>query len=150
MFCGGQADQDDRWFVYNWRITSFVIFGFMFWCASMGSMSIVWLALAYLFSTVNVTPETKIKEEEAQDDVSIKQESEVESVGASKFPPARHGPLQTEAGLESEGDDRKSETSTASETEQAEGEDGTGTGLESAEARGVQRRRSRMFHEEDT
>lgn len=116
----------------------------------MGSMSIVWLVLAYLFSTVNVTPETKIKEEEAQDDVSIKQESEEESVGTSKFPPARHGPLQTEAEPESDGDDRKSEVFLTSEAEQAEGEEGTRTGLESAETRGVQRRRSRMFHEEDT
>lgn len=141
----------ERWFVYNWRLTSFVLFGFIFWFVSMLSTTIVWISLAYLFSGKGKGQgETTIKQE-TPDDASIKDEDEDEDSGdLSRFPPAH-----TKTEHDSEEGDPRSEQASTSETEDAgdtrdTSHGGMGTGVESAGDRGVQRRRSRMFEGDET
>lgn len=133
--------------MYNWRITSFVLFGFMFWLVSMLSTSLVWIALAYLFSGKGKGQGDKaIKPETPDDETSIKDEDEDEDRGGlSRFPPDN----------DSEEENARPEPASTSETEDAShardiGHGGMGTGVESAGDRGVQRRRSRMFEGEQS
>ena len=127
---------------------------------SMASTSIVWIVLAYSFGSSDEAQESGIKQE-TQSDTSIKEESDDESVDISKFPSSSHGPpskIKTEHDSE---EDVKPEASIASEAEETDsgspeeeagdsaGHGGAGTGLESAEDRGIQRRRSRIFKEEE-
>ncbi|KAJ5561526.1 Survival protein SurE-like phosphatase/nucleotidase [Penicillium sp. DV-2018c] len=61
-----------RWLMYNWKITSFVVFSSLFWSVSMLSASLTWLAMTWILESI---PKDEIKEE--SEDV-IKQESEDE------------------------------------------------------------------------
>lgn len=49
------ADRKVSWAMYNWRLTSFVVFGFLFWSISMASAGLAWLVLASLLSSRNDT-----------------------------------------------------------------------------------------------
>ena len=135
-----------------------MIFGFMFWCMSMTSTSIVWIILTYSFGSSDSDQGSRIKQE-MESDTSIKEESDDESVDISKFP-SRRGPLSKIKAEHDSEEDVKPEASSASEAEETDsgspedeagdsaGHGGAGTGLEGAEDRGVQRRRSRLFKEE--
>lgn len=119
----------------------------------MVSMSVVWLVLAYMLSTAREIRETE------RGGTPIKEESDDESADPAGFPSSGHGqpPEENEAGYDSE-EEVKQEPSPSATTSEA-GDDnatdstahgGTGTGIESAEARGVQRRRSHLFKVEDS
>lgn len=121
----------------------------------MVSTSIVWAFLAYAFSDTDKEPQETAIKPETRDDEPIKEEAE-DSAGPSRFPLE-----DTKASDDSEEEDIKLETATTSEVEDAEGDtqehvggytshSGMGTALESAEARGVQRRRSHLFQGQDS
>lgn len=126
----------------------------------MASTSIVWIVLAYSFGSSDGEQGSGIKQE-TQSDTSIKEESDDESVDISKFPSSSRGPppkkIKTEhdseedvkpaASIASEGEE--TDSSPTDEAGDSAGHGGAGTGLESAEDRGVQRRRSRIFKEEE-
>ena len=128
----------------------------------MASTSIVWIILAYSFGSSDGDQETKIKQE-TRSDTLVKEESDDESVDISKFPSSSsHGPpskkIKTEHDSEENVNPEPSTTSEAEETDSGSpadeagdsaGHGGAGTGLESAEDRGIQRRRSRIFKEEE-
>lgn len=127
----------------------------------MASTSIVWIVLAYSFGSSDGEQGSGIKQE-TQSDTSIKEESDDESVDISKFPSSSRGPSSKKIKTEHDSEEEvKSEASVANEAEETDsgspeeeagdsaGHGGAGTGLESAEDRGVQRRRSRIFKEEE-
>ncbi|KAB8229973.1 seipin [Aspergillus alliaceus] len=136
-----------RWMMYNWKITSFIIFSSLFWGVCMTSASISWAILASLSSTGRNGSESEVKEE-AGDEIPIKQEpseetpSLMEATSSSSNNPAEKGKVKKE--YEYEADDDESDGSRPFE------EVGSGTGVESAEARGVQRRRNRLFKDEQS
>ncbi|OJJ51484.1 hypothetical protein ASPZODRAFT_12305 [Penicilliopsis zonata CBS 506.65] len=140
-----------RRIMYNWRITAFVTFTTVFWSTSMVSASIAWLVLAsFAGGKGNKTP-TKLKneaikkeEEPEESDVSIKEESDEET---EQFPIEREEEEEEEEeGGEGEEEDQTQPqqitTDTSADSDVDDPGVGTGTGLESAEARGIQRRRS--------
>lgn len=125
----------------------------------MASTSIVWIILTYSFGSSDSDQGSRIKQE-MESDTSIKEESDDESVDISKFRSSSRGPLSKIKTEHDSEEDVKPEASSASEAEETDsgspedeagdsaGHRGAGTGLESAEDRGVQRRRSRLFKEE--
>ncbi|RAL15561.1 seipin [Aspergillus homomorphus CBS 101889] len=140
-----------RWTMYNWRLTSFVIFGFMFWSVSMVTGGMVWAALAILFHRSNGEEKDIVKTENDSETI-VKSEDTDELSSPFDIPsdPAytRRLKIKREIDMEEEGDymnedtdeDRGAGPSDVSRT-------GSGSGLESAPARGVQRRRSHIFRE---
>ncbi|OJJ61067.1 hypothetical protein ASPSYDRAFT_42921 [Aspergillus sydowii CBS 593.65] len=143
-----------RWIMYQWRMPSFFVFSFMFWAVSMFSFSICWVTLACLFNT-------NVKEEEEEDENGVKTESESESEPTIKEEPSEKLELP-EAEYSSGLSEREPETESDDELDRdADRKDqimtpepgpseaaGSGTATESAEASGIQRRRSRLFREE--
>ena len=102
--------------MYRWKITSFVVFSSLFWSVSILSASLTWLTLTWVLGT---TPKDEIKEEPRD---LVKNESDDD--------------------ISSEESVKKEESETRLlHSYPAEGE-AIGSGLESAEARGVQKRRS--------
>lgn len=110
--------------MYRWKITSFVVFSSLFWFVSLSSASLTWLALTW---ALGAEPKTEIKEES---DRLVKDE------------PA------TEDEIDSSDESVKKEEpdSRLLHSLPLEGET-VGSGRESAEARGVQRRRSHTKRE---
>ncbi|KAJ5481319.1 hypothetical protein N7475_000131 [Penicillium sp. IBT 31633x] len=116
-----------RWLMYRWKITSFVVFSSLFWSVSMLSASLTWLALTWILGTIS---ENEIKGEPEE---LIKEESE-----------------ELETSEESSGIKKEEPESRLLSDYPAEGEGaGQGSGLESAEARGLQKRRSHTTPETD-
>lgn len=108
--------------MYRWKITSFVVFSSLFWSVSMLSASLTWLALTWILET---TPKNPIKQEPAD---LIKQESEDGDTSEESLEIKKEEPeSRLLCSYPAEGD-----------------RSGTGSGLETAEARGVQRRRSHL------
>ncbi|KAE8138061.1 putative adipose-regulatory protein-domain-containing protein [Aspergillus pseudotamarii] len=139
-----------RWMMYNWKITSFFIFSSLFWSICMTSASISWVIIASISSTGTREPEVK---EEAGDETPIKQEPSEETSSLMEAPSASStipgGKRRIKREDEYEADDDESEGSPRDRGTLSSKEVGAGTtGLESAEARGVQRRRSRLFNNE--
>ncbi|KAJ5228223.1 hypothetical protein N7489_008931 [Penicillium chrysogenum] len=117
-----------RWLMYRWKITSFVVFSSLFWSVSVLSAGLTWLAMTWVLGAmpkneIKEEPEDSIKEESGDGDTSD------ESSEVKKEEPEEHERLLSS--YPAEGD-----------------EVGTGSGLESAEARGVQRRRSHLTQTE--
>ncbi|EHA22006.1 hypothetical protein ASPNIDRAFT_56432 [Aspergillus niger ATCC 1015] len=108
-----------RWVMYNWRLTSFVVFGFLFWSVSMASTGLAWVVFASLLSS------RAEKEEDEEDNGGIADEDETDEDNYLYEEDAEDG--------------RGEGPSEAS---------GTGTARESAHARGVQRRRSHIIQED--
>ncbi|KAI9929150.1 hypothetical protein MW887_001554 [Aspergillus wentii] len=150
-----------RWIMYNWRLSSFFVFTFMFWSVSVISTGVVWFILAVLFSTNNGgSDESLIKG--TSDRTPIKEESDDESLDdvsphdLSGTNPSQIKRIKTEHHEEeSKPDYLLSQPHGEGDYSQGDGGEGSsraagaGTGLESAEARGVQRRRSHLIKEED-
>ncbi|KAE8353304.1 putative adipose-regulatory protein-domain-containing protein [Aspergillus coremiiformis] len=140
-----------RRMMYNWKITSFVIFSSLFWCVCMTSASISWVILAALSSAGRDGSQLGVKEE-AGDEPRIKQESfeevfsPMEAPSSSSYDSVEKEKLKRED--EYEADDDESDGSPTDLGVQPSEKSGSGTGLESAEARGVQRRRSHRFTDE--
>lgn len=120
----------------------------------MFSFSLCWVVLACLFNT-------GVKEEEEEDENGVKTEDESESGPTIKeepsekleFPEAEYSSELSEREPETESDDeldrdtdRKDQIMTPESG--PSGAAGSGTATESAEASGIQRRRSRLFREE--
>lgn len=111
-----------RWFMYRWKLTSFVVFSSMFWTVSMASASLTWFILAWIMRPE--TPKGEIKEEEYPE--AIKEEPEDSSSSSESVKVKKEEP----------------ETSLL-QSYPAEGDYAAGLG-ESTEARGVQKRKSHL------
>lgn len=117
------------------------------------SSSIAWLVLASLWST---KPENQINiKQETRGKTPIKEEydDEAADISALDSPSDSHSPKHQQTSRVKKEEDFEEETKPSYTSDTDEGshawpsESGAGTGLESAEARGVQRRRSRLFSE---
>lgn len=117
----------------------------------MTSASISWVIIASLSSTSTREPEVK---EEAVDETPIKQEPSEETSSLMEAPSAPstipEGKQRIKREAEYGADDDESDGSPRDRGTLSSEEVGAGTGLESAEARGVQRRRSRLFNNEQS
>lgn len=144
------------WFMYRWKLTSFLVFTGMFWGVSMTSSAIAWLILSSLFGSRTKTPEESVKKE-GRDDRPIKAEEE-ESDSDSHEASFKREVEQIKQ--EEDSDDQALVDPHAAEADDEDDDDegqriressgpgtdsGIGTSLESASAQGVQRRRSRLF-----
>lgn len=110
--------------MYRWKLTSFAIFSSVFWMLSMASASLTWLLLNTVLQS-EPTPAKTIKDE---DHNNIKD--------APEDSPTSPGP------------DIKEEREESALLQSFLSDDpGVGSGLESAQARGVQRRRSNLKDE---
>lgn len=134
--------------MYNFRLTSFLVFGFLFWVVSMLSTSIVWILLAFLASQKKNKPGAEVKDEQ-QSEASVKDESDDDTLETTSED-SRPGPSDDPSQKIKEEEDPEEGSSAALVGEAARGESGTGTGLESVEARGIQKRRSRILESEDS
>ncbi|KAE8373398.1 putative adipose-regulatory protein-domain-containing protein [Aspergillus bertholletiae] len=138
-----------RWMMYNWKITSFFIFSSLFWSICMTSASMSWVIIASISSMGKREPEVK---DEADDETLIKQEpseetsSLMEAPSTSSTNPEEKRRIKREDDYEA--DDDESDGSPRDRGTLPSEEAGAGTGLESAGARGVHRRRSRLFNDE--
>ena len=158
-----EANRKARWVMYNWRLTSFVVFGFLFWSVSMASAGFVWAVLAALLSGSGEKPRTIIKAEDGSG-TPIKTEDDEPAFplqipeSSGKAPRIkREEESEDEEGIkeeetEEEGVKEEAEEEADEELPEDRGEGssevvGAGTGVESAHARGVQRRRSHLFHD---
>ncbi|KAL4979294.1 putative adipose-regulatory protein-domain-containing protein [Aspergillus desertorum] len=142
-----------RWIMYHWKIPSFFVFSFMFWSVSMLSFSLSWVLLAWLSNKGVKTEEEEeeaVKEEESGNEPTIKEEQS-EKLGLLDIESTTE---TSERGGESNSDDEvnhlydvgnRRRITTAGPLEAA----GSGTGTESAGPSGIQRRRSRLFKEEE-
>lgn len=113
--------------MYRWKITSFVVFSSLFWTVSMGSAGITWFLLNWVLH-----PEKTIKEE--QEDVKE------EPSGLVKDEPEDNGSSSEPVKVKKE----EPESSLLQSSPPTGDDSGLGSGMESAEARGVQRRRSHL------
>lgn len=150
--------------MYKWKITSFLVFSGMFWGVSMTSSAIAWLILSSYFASDATETEESIKKEE-HEDRPIKTEEE-EEMTESDFdsPHAPPGVSKQEAEQIKQEEDAEGPSGVDLQATEAENENdeddegqqirestgvgtdsGIGTSLESASARGIQRRRSRLF-----
>ncbi|KAL4884698.1 putative adipose-regulatory protein-domain-containing protein [Aspergillus karnatakaensis] len=133
-----------RWIMYKWRLPSFFVFSFMFWFVSMFSFSLSWVVLACFF---NVKIKQEAEEEVEEDEIKEEDESEYESESETtiKREPSEQLTLPTdEPGYE------PPDTLLTPGSGQSEGSGSATVTAESAESSGVQRRRSRLFKEEDS
>ncbi|KAL5357796.1 adipose-regulatory protein [Aspergillus floccosus] len=135
-----------RWIMYNWKITSFLIFSFLFWNTFMASAGISWLIFASIYKGAWMRPDPETKLEE-HDDVVIKKEESAEPASLRQTPPEPSNNSKKEE--EYQADDESDSDTTRVPAAGPSVESSTGTGLESAEARGLQRRRSRRVEEEE-
>ncbi|RAK99784.1 seipin [Aspergillus ibericus CBS 121593] len=159
-----------RWVMYNWRLTSFVVFGCLFWSVSMVSAGVVWVILATLLSGGGEPPRAVVKAED-RSGTPIKAEEDDEPIfpaeipeSSSKAPKIKRDEDSEEEEVKEEEEEEeavKEEESEALAEAEAEAEEdsredrgegpsgaaGIGTAVESAHARGVQRRRSHHFRD---
>jgi hypothetical protein len=135
------AANSHRWIMYKWRLPSFFVFSFMFWFVSMFSFSLSWIVLACFFNAGVKEEEDEIK---VEDESEYESESESESETTIKKEPSEQLILPTD-----EPSYETPDTILTPGSGRSEGS-GSGTATESAEASGIQRRRSRSFKEEDS
>ncbi|GCB25131.1 seipin homolog [Aspergillus awamori] len=157
-----------RWVMYNWRLTSFVVFGFLFWSVSMASTGLAWVVFASLLSSRGDTSGPVVKKEDRSATPIIKKEEEeideplfhLPIAESSKTAEKRRvtGPEEAEkdedeednGGIADEDETDEDNYLYEEDAENGRGEgpleaSGTGTARESAHARGVQRRRSHII-----
>ncbi|PYH43325.1 seipin [Aspergillus saccharolyticus JOP 1030-1] len=128
-----------RWVMYNWKVTSSVVFGFMFWSVSMVTAGMVWAMLAIAFNHPKEAEKAVIKTESGSE--TLVKSEDTDDISPFDIPSEvsyikKEGELEEEGSIGDIEEDRGAESSDVS---------GSGTGLESAHSRGVQRRRSRRF-----
>lgn len=142
-----------RWFMYNWRLTTFAIFTLMFWSVSMLSASIAWVLLSSILRRPTEDLDSSDVKEEGepsesassgdsnngdrpikQEDNPIKEEDLEDTGTNTPLPPANEDDGEDIDPVQVVGDT---------------GDSGVGTSMESPSARGLQRRRSRLYTEED-
>ncbi|PYI20556.1 adipose-regulatory protein [Aspergillus violaceofuscus CBS 115571] len=137
-----------RWIMYNWKLTSFVIFGFMFWSVSMVTAGMVWALLAIVFHHPKEEGKDVVVKTESGSEAVVKSEDTDEPSSLFDVPSEtshiRGTSIKKEEDLDDEGSDAIEDTD---EDRGAESSDvsGIGTGLESAHAQGIQRRRSHLI-----
>lgn len=136
---------DDRWFMYTWRVSSFLIFSFAFWCVSMLSMGVAWLGLALAGNNGNGNGNVK---SESRTGTPAKESDGDESDVSSQDdqPGPSNDPFQR--GIKKEESEGGLSDLPVSEVGGSHVGSGAGTGLESPEARGIQRRRSQGVEDE--
>ncbi|KAL3430742.1 putative adipose-regulatory protein-domain-containing protein [Aspergillus tetrazonus] len=147
-----------RWIMYHWRIPSFFVFSFMFWSVSMLSFSLSWILLACLSNkgvkTEEEEEEEGVKEEEDSGTEPTIKEEQSEKLGLLDIESTaetsdREGETDSDDGVNHLYDVGRKRRITTAESGPLEAA-GSGTGTESAGPSGVQRRRSRLFKEEDS
>ncbi|KAL4736562.1 putative adipose-regulatory protein-domain-containing protein [Aspergillus similis] len=145
-----------RWIMYHWRIPSFFVFSFMFWSVSMLSFSLSWILLACLSNEGVKTEEEDegVKEEEDRESEPTIKEEHSEKLGLLDIESTtetsdREGETDSDDGVNHLYDVGRKSRITTAESGPSEAA-GSGTGTESAGPSGVQRRRSRLFKEEDS
>lgn len=114
--------------MYRWKIASFVIFSSMFWTISMSSASLTWFIVSSIWQSG--TPKEEIKGDSHDD---LKEDTETEE-GSS---------LSEGVKVKDEEVDSKLLQSYP-ETHDS----GVGSGMESAEARGIQKRRMHSLQDQ--
>ncbi|KAL4896919.1 putative adipose-regulatory protein-domain-containing protein [Aspergillus ambiguus] len=139
-----------RWIMYNWKITSFVVFSFILWNTCVTSIAISWLLFASVYNRDRAKPKQEVKTEDHDEPLIKKEESPepgspFDSAPVSSNTQADSKRKKEEYQADDESDDDLAQIPAAGPS----GDSGTGTGLESAEAPGLQRRKSRQFEEED-
>jgi hypothetical protein len=107
--------------MFRWKLTSFVIFSSLFWTISMGSAGLTWFILSSVLQPVPT--QADVKEESAE---SVKDEPEDDEPFSE--------PVKVKV--------KQEEPESLLQSYPPAGDAGQGSGLESAEARGVQKRRS--------
>ncbi|KAJ6166694.1 hypothetical protein N7470_002141 [Penicillium chermesinum] len=113
-----------RWFMYRWKVTSFIVFSSFFWSVSMASASVTWAVLTWVVHTQPGADRVKDEDQEL-----LKNEPEEADHESGKDVEVKKEPEQEES-------------SSLLQRFPTNDDDGLGSGLESAEARGLQRRRS--------
>ncbi|THC98977.1 hypothetical protein EYZ11_001528 [Aspergillus tanneri] len=135
-----------RWMIYYWKITSFVVFTFLFWGISMTSASIVWITLTAISVGDKDTHKVKVKKE-YRDDFWIKDEPLDESTSPweTSLDTSNDQPEQgTKREKEYQADDESDGISLSEDHSGGQDASGAGTGRESPEAQGIQRRRGHL------
>ncbi|KAJ5728349.1 hypothetical protein N7493_004679 [Penicillium malachiteum] len=119
-----------RWFMYRWKLTSFIVFSSLFWTVSMSTASLIWFVLSSLKPEATSTDEIKDEEQDI-----IKDE-----------PGARESALFSESyQIKKEEPEEHASSSSLLQSYKAESDEGgMGSGLESSEAQGIQKRRSHL------
>ncbi|KAJ5736249.1 uncharacterized protein N7483_001374 [Penicillium malachiteum] len=120
-----------RWFMYRWKLTSFVVFSSLFWTVSMSTASLIWFVLSSLKPESTSTDEIKDEEQDLIKDEPVTEESE--SLFSESFKIKKEQP-----------EEQASSSSLLQSYKADSDEGGMGSGLESSEAQGVQKRRSRL------
>lgn len=113
--------------MYRWKITAFFVFSSLFWTVSMGSAGLTWFLL---HSALNPEKNVKQEQEDVKEEPSGLVKDEPEDNGSSSGSVQVKGEEPGGSLLQSYPPERD--------------DSGVGTGTESAEARGVQRRRSHL------
>ena len=116
------------WFMYRWKLTSFIVFASLFWTISVASASLTWIMLGWALRPEFV-PKEEIKGEERD---LVKDEPETEDSSSHS------GAVKVKEEPEELG------ISTLLESYPEVDDGGMGSGLESAEGRGMQKRRSHL------
>lgn len=139
--------------MYNWKISSFLVFSAMFWGVSMTSTGVAWLLFASFFSSDAKDREKEVKKEERDDNAPIiKEETDDETVDPlASIPGAKKEEgLEEQTKLSSHASEADDESDDVQEGQSASAHDehrATGTGFESPGARRIQRRRSHFKEE---
>ncbi|KAJ5132734.1 hypothetical protein N7448_006892 [Penicillium atrosanguineum] len=115
-----------RWCMYRWKLTSFVVFSSLFWTISMGSAGLTWFVLSLVLQPAPIEEQIKEEETERVKDEPEDDDSSSEHVKVKEEEPERMLQSYPRAGDEA----------------------AQGSGLESAEARGMQKRRSRLLEDD--
>ncbi|KAL3469526.1 putative adipose-regulatory protein-domain-containing protein [Aspergillus californicus] len=141
-----------RWIMYHWRTPSFFLFSYMFWSFFMVSFSTSWIAM-----TCMLIMRGPMKDEEEEEE-EIKAEDEGGSEGTVKkesvdpfpeFPRAGSGDRIPSIKMEFESDEESNPDPIMTPNTGASEISGFGTATSTAEASGMQQRRSQLWREED-
>lgn len=111
--------------MYRWKVTAFFVFSSLFWTVSMGSAGLTWFLLNW---ALNSQKTVKREQEEVKKEPSDLVKDEPEDNGSSSGSVKKEEP----------------ESSSLQSCPPERDDSGLGSGIESAEARGVQRRRSHL------
>ena len=138
--------------MYNWRLSSFVVFTALFWTVSVVSTGTVWFVLASIFGGKSKARHVDVKREEDYDESesTVKEESDDETRNPHFIKPKIEDDSEEQPGFspltseqEEDDDDDLGESTTIS----ARSVFGSGTGFQRPSGLQIQRRRSH-FREE--
>lgn len=118
--------------MYRWKVTAFFVFSSLFWTVSMGSAGLTWFLLNW---ALNPQKTVKREQEDVKEEPSDLVKDEPEDNGSSS------GSVKVK--------EEEPESSLLRTYPPERDDSGLGSGIASAEARGVQRRRSHLAEQGD-